>query len=198
MHGKRIGLNVIRLLLCGLLLVLLGCATTTGGSVDLGTPVNANKQQEKIVAVSTLAAYKAAVEALRELNMSITGEYADGASAEMKSKSADNEIVWVKITSISAVSCKVTVSVDVFATESRSRSILTSILKNLPDESTASQVRQIKDNLKQPENITAGTFQQPVQNEDDKSPVDMQQDELKPMPKEVVTEKSLPLEPVAQ
>jgi hypothetical protein len=191
MNDKISVLHLIRFLLCGLLLVQVGCANTSGSGMDVGKIFNANKQIEKTVSVSASAAYNATVAALRELNLSITGEYGDGASVEIKSKFADNNVAWVEITSISAVSCRVTVSVDVFADESRSRSILTSILKNLPNESTASELPQTKENLKQPKNSKADTFQQPAQNEDDSSAVDRQPEELQPLPKEVVTEKSL-------
>ena len=191
MHDKKIVLNLIRYLLCGLLLVQMGCAAKNIGGVDVGRIINPNKQLEETVAVSTLSAYKATVVALRELNMSVIAGYGDGTSVQMKSKSADNEIAWIEITSITSRSCKVAVSVDVFSDESRSRSILTSIMKNLPDESAASESRQIKDNLKQPENLTTGTFQQPVQNEEEWSTVDTHPEELKQLPKEVVTEKSL-------
>jgi hypothetical protein len=191
MYDKIFVSKLIRYLLCGLLLIQMGCATTTGGVVDVGRILNTNKQLEETVAVSTLAAYKATVAALRELNMSITAEYGDGTSVELRSKSVDNEMAWIEITSISAVSCKVTVSVDVFADESRSRSILTYILKNLSDKSTASELHQIKDNMKQSENQTTGTFQQPAQNDEEWSTGDTHSEELKPLPKEVVTEKSL-------
>jgi hypothetical protein len=191
MHDKVFGLNLIRCLLCGLLLVQIGCATATGGGADVGTIVNANKQLEKTVDVSALAAYKATVAAIRELNMSITGEYRDGKSVEMKSKFPDSEIAWVEITSISAVSCKVIVRVGVFADESRSRSLLTTIMKNLPNESTASEIQPVNDKLKQSEDVSAGTLQQPVKSEEDKSAVDTQAERLKPMPQEIVTEKSL-------
>jgi len=191
MRDKIFVLDLIRYLLGGLLLVQMGCVTTTGGVVDVGRITNTNRQLEETAAVSTLAAYKATVAALRELDMSITALYGDGTSVEMKSRAADNEMAWIKITSISAVSCKVTVSVDVFADESRSRSILTAIMKNLPNESAASEFHQIKNNLNQPENLTTGTFQQPVQNEEEWSTVGTHPEELKPRPKEVVTEKSL-------
>ena len=191
MCDKKIALNLIRYLICGLLLVPMGCATKTGSGVDVGRIINVNNQLEETVAVSTLSAYKATVAALRELNMSIIAGYGDGTSVEMKSKSADNAIAWIEITSITALSCKVTVSVDVYSDESRSRSILTAIMKNLPAESAASELHQIKDNLKQPENLTTGTFQQPVQNEEEWSTLDTHPEELKQLPKEDVTEKSL-------
>jgi hypothetical protein len=191
MHYKVFGLNLITCLLCGLLLVQIGCATATGGGADVGTIINANKQLEKTVDVSALAAYKATVAAIRELNMSITGEYRDGKSVEMKSKFPDSEIAWVEITSLSAVSCKVIVRVGVFADESRSRSLLTTIMKNLPNESTASEMQPVNDKLKQSEDVSAGTLQQPVKSEEDKSAVDTQAEGLKPMPQEIVTEKSL-------
>ena len=191
MCDKKIALNLIRYLICGLLLVPMGCATKTGSGVDVGRIINVNNQLEETVAVSTLSAYKATVAALRELNMSIIAGYGEGTSVEMKSKSADNAIAWIEITSITALSCKVTVSVDVYSDESRSRSILTAIMKNLPAESAASELHQIKDNLKQPENLTTGTFQQPVQNEEEWSTLDTHPEELKQMPKEDITEKSL-------
>ena len=191
MCDKKIALNLIRYLICGLLLVPMGCATKTGSGVDVGRIINVNNQLEETVAVSTLSAYKATVAALRELNMSIIAGYGEGTSVEMKSKSADNAIAWIEITSITALSCKVTVSVDVYSDESRSRSILTAIMKNLPAESAASELHQIKDNLKQPENLTTGTFQQPVQNEEEWSTLDTHPEELKQLPKEDITEKSL-------
>jgi len=191
MCDKKIVSNLIRYLICGLLFVPMGCATKTGGGVDVGRIINVNNQLEETVAVSTLSVYKATVAALRELNMSIIAGYGDGTSVEMKSKSADNAIAWIEITSITALSCKVTVSVDVYSDESRSRSILTAIMKNLPAESAASELHQIKDNLKQPENLTTGTFQQPVQKEEEWSTRDTHPEELKQLPKEDVTEKSL-------
>ena len=191
MCDKKIALNLIRYLICGLLFVPMGCATKTGSGVDVGRIINVNNQLEETVAVSTLSVYKATVAALRELNMSIIAGYGDGTSVEMKSKSADNAIAWIEITSITALSCKVTVSVDVYSDESRSRSILTAIMKNLPAESAASELHQIKDNLKQPENLTTGTFQQPVQNEEEWSTLDTHPEELKQLPKEDITEKSL-------
>ena len=191
MCDKKIALNLIRYLICGLLLVPMGCATKTGSGVDVGRIINVNNQLEETVAVSTLSAYKATVAALRELNMSIIAGFGDGTSVEMKSKSADNAIAWIEITSITALSCKVTVSVDVYSGESSSRSILTAIMKNLPAESAASELHQIKDNLKQPENLTTGTFQQPVQNEEEWSTLDTHPEELKQLPKEDITEKSL-------
>jgi len=130
------------------------------------------------------------VAALRELNMSIIAGYGDGTSVEMKSKSADNAIAWIEITSITALSCKVTVSVDVYSDESRSRSILTAIMKNLPAESAGLRTAPIKDNLKQPENLTHRYFQQPVQKEEEWSTRDTHPEELKQLPKEDVTEKS--------
>ena len=191
MHDKVFGLNLIRCLLCGLLLVQIGCATATGGGTDVGAVINANKQLEKTVEVSALAAYNATVAALRELNMSITGEYRDGTSVEMRSKFADNKTAWVEIISISTVSCKIIVRVDVFADESRSRSLLTTIMKNLPNESTASDMQPVNDKLRQSENVSAETFQPPVKNGEDESAVDTKAEDLKPRPKEIVTEKSL-------
>ena len=191
MCDKKIVLNLIRYLVCGLLLVPMGCATKSGWGVDVGKIINVNKQLEETVAVSTLSAYKATVAALRELNMSVIAGYGDGTSVEMKSKTADNKIAWIEITSVTALSCKVTVSVDVYSDESRSRAILTSIMKNLPYESSVSELGQINDNLKQPEVLTTGNSQQPVQNEEEWSTVDTHPEELKQLPKEVVTEKSL-------
>jgi len=166
-----------------------------GGGVDVERIINVNKQLEETVAGSTLSAYKATVAALRELNMSIIAGYGDGTSVEMKSKSADNAIAWIEITSVTALSCKVTVSVDAYSDESRSRSILTAIMKNLPDESAATELHQIKDNLRQTETPTTDTFQQPVQNEEEWSKLDTHPEELKQLPKEDVTEKSLLQEP---
>ena len=195
MCDKKIALNLIRYLLCGFLFVPMGCATKTGGGVDFERILNVNQQLEETVAVSTHSAYKATVAALRELNMSIIAGYGDGTSVEMQSKSADNAIAWIEITSITALSWEVTVSVDVYSDESRSRSILTAIMKNLPAESVATELHQTKDNLKQPGTPTTGTFQQPVQNEEEWSTVDTHPEELKQLPKEVVTEKSLLQEP---
>jgi len=191
MHDKIHGLNLIRFLLCGLLIVQIGCATATGGGTDIGTVINANKQVVKTLEVSAFSAYKATVAALRELNMSITGEYQTGTSMEMKSKFPDSEIAWIEIISISPVSCKITVRVGVFANESRSRSLLTAILNNLPNESAASEMQPLKNKLHESENISPGSFQQPMQNDEDQSTVDKKADELKPLPKDVVTEKSL-------
>ena len=195
MCDKKIALNLIRYLLCGLLVVPMGCATNTGGGVDVGRILNVNKQLEEMVAVSTLSAYKATVAALRELNMSIIAEYGDGTSVEMKSRSADNAIAWIEITSVNALACKVTVSIDAYSDESRSRSILTAIMKHLPDESAATELHQIKDNLKQAETQATGNFQQPVQNEEEWSTLDTHPEELNQLPKEDVTEKSLLQEP---
>jgi hypothetical protein len=192
MNYKAFGLNLIRFLLCGLLLVQMGCAATNSGVADIRTSINANKQLEETVSASALTAYKATVAALTELNMSITGQYQDGTSVGMKSKFADSDTVWIEITSISAVSCMVAVRVGVFANESlRARAILTAILKNLPNDSTASEMQSVTDNLKQSDNFTTDTFRQPVQSEDDNSSVDTRVEELKPRPQEVVTEKSL-------
>ena len=195
MCDKKIALNLIRYLLCGLIAGPMGCATKMGGGVDVGRILNVNKQLEETGAVSKLSAYKATVAALRELNMSIIAGYGDGTSVEMKSKSADNAIAWIEITSVTALACKVTVSVDAYSDESRSLSILTAIMKNLRDESAATELPQIKDNLKQPETQTIGTFQQPVQNEEEWSTLDTHPEELKQLPKEDVTEKSLLQEP---
>jgi hypothetical protein len=191
MYDKIIGLNLIRFLLCGLLLVQMGCVTTTGGVADVGRIIHANKQIDETVAVSALAAYKATVAALWELNMSIAAAYGDGTSVQMKTKFADNEIAFVEIIPISAASCKVTISVDRFTDESRLRSILAAIVKNLPNESTASDLHPIKDNLKESGNVATGAVQQPAKDEGDRSTVDTQPDQLKPLPKEIVTEKSL-------
>jgi hypothetical protein len=191
MYDKIIGLKLIRFLQCGLLLAQIGCVTTNGGVADVGRIIHANQQLDETVAVSALAAYKATVAAIQELNMSITAAYGDGTSVEMKTKFADNDIAFVEITPISAASCKVTVSVDRFTNESRSRAILTAILKNLPNESSASELPPIKDNLKESGNLATDTVQQPAQTEGDRSTVDTQPGQLKPLPKEIVTEKSL-------
>jgi len=191
MHYKACGLNLIRFLLCGLLLVQMGCATMSSDIADIKTVINANKQLEEKVDVPALEAYKATVAALTELNMSITGQYQDGTSMGMKSKS-DSDTVWIEITSISTVSCMVAVRVGVFANESpRARAILAAILKNLPNESTASEMQPVQDNLKQTDNFTTDTLQQPLQNENDRSSADTPSEELKPLPQEIVTEKSL-------
>jgi hypothetical protein len=192
MHYKAVGLNLIRFPLCGLLLVQMGCSTMSSGIADMNTAINANKQIEENVNVSALAAYKAAVAALTELNMSITGQYQDGTSVGMKSKFADSDTVWIEITSISTVSCMVAVRVGVFANEhARARAILAAIVKNLPNESTESEMQPVQDKLKQTDNVTTDTLQQPLQNENDGSSADTPSEELKPLPQEIVTEKSL-------
>jgi hypothetical protein len=192
MHDKVFGLKLIRFLLCGLFLVQIGCATMSSGIADIKTAINADKQLEEKVDVSALAAYEATIAALTELNMSITGQYQDGTSVGIKSKS-DSDTVWIEITSISTVSCMVAVRVGVFANESpRARAILSAILKNLPNASTASEMQPIQDNnLKQTDNFTTDTLQQTLQNENDTSSADTPSEELKPLPQEIVTEKSL-------
>jgi hypothetical protein len=163
----------------------------SSGIADIKTAINANKQLEEKVDVSALAAYRATVEALTELNMSITGQYQDGTSVGMKAKS-DTDTVWIEITSISTVSCMVAVRVGVFANESpRARAILAAIVKNLPHESTTSEMQPVQDNLKQTDNFNADTLRQPLQNENDGSSADTPSEELKPLPQEIVTEKSL-------
>ena len=72
MYDKIIGLKLIRFLQCGLLLVQIGCVTTNGGVADVGRIIHANQQLDETVAVSALAAYKATVAAIQELNMSIS------------------------------------------------------------------------------------------------------------------------------
>ena len=54
MCDKKIVSNLIRYLICGLLFVPMGCATKTGGGVDLGRIINVNNQLEETVDVSTL------------------------------------------------------------------------------------------------------------------------------------------------
>ncbi len=191
MHDKAFGLKLIRFLLCGLFLVQMACATMSSGVADIKTAINADKQLEEKVNVSALAAYEATVATLTELNMSITGQYQDGTSVGIKSKS-DSDTVWIEITSISTESCMVAVRVGVFANESpRARAILAAILTNLPNASTASEMQPVQDNLKQTDNFTTDTLQQPVQNENDTSSADTPSEELKPLPQEIVTEKSL-------
>lgn len=185
MHDKIFGKFMTGLILCGLLLVQAGCSR----GVDVGRLTNPNRPLEQTVAASTLATYKAAMAALRELNMSIIGEYYGNSAVDMKTEFADKTIAWIEITSLNAVSCKVAVNVDVLSDESRSRSILTAILKNLPNESAVSEMRPIKDDLKkQPENSSV----LPELKDENSSALDVHETEkIKPMPKEVVTEKNL-------
>lgn len=191
MYYKMVESDLIRLLLCVFLLFQCGCAATTDGGVDIGTLINANKRLDETLPVSTLTAYNATIAALRELNMSITSLYDYGSSVEIKSRFTDNEIAWIEITPINTGSCKVAVIVDVLANESRPRSLLTYILKNLPTESASSELQKVKEKPSHPENRPAGSFEQPAQNVEDGSTVDRQPETLKPLPKEIVTEKSL-------
>ncbi len=186
MYHKISGLNLIRFLLCCLLIISAGCASKSGGGVDIGSVVNANKQISKTVPVSSIDAYKAAVATLGQLNMPITAQYGDAKSMGMKSKFADNQVAWVDIRAINPTSCRITVSVDVFSDESRSRSLLESILGNVPNASAESGSYQTQ--VKQPDSPAVGSFNQPSQ---DRSTSEEYPEQLKPLPKEVVTEKSL-------
>jgi hypothetical protein len=64
-------------------------------------------------------------------------------------------------------------------------------MKNLPSASTASEMQPAQDNSKQTDNFTTDTLHQPLQNENDGSSADTPSEELKPLPQEIVTEKSL-------
>ncbi len=172
--------------LCSLMIALAGCSTTADRGVDIGSVVNANKQVEQRLSVPPITAYKASIAAFRELNMPIIAEYSDETSMGMKSRFSDNEVAWVDITPVSANSCRVTVSVDVFADESRSRSILAAIDRNLPEGSTASELPQKTEQTKESDAAKSGSPQQPAQEQSDVYP-----EQLKPLPKEEVTEKSL-------
>ncbi len=172
-------------LLCCLMIASAGCSTTSR-SVDIGTVVNANKQVEEIMPVPPITAYKAAIAAFRELNMPIIAEFSDEASMGIKSRFADRAVAWVDITSTAANSCRVTVSVDVFSDESRSKAILAAIERNLPN-GNASESPQTGEQVKQPDVANSGSSQQPEQS--DQSEVYPEQ--LKPLPKEEIKEKSL-------
>jgi len=190
MHNKISGLNLVGLFLFCLLFLPAGCARSTGDSVDIGRIVNANKQVAENVSVSMLDAYKATVAAFKELGMPIIAEYGGGTSMGLKSRFADNNVAWVEIASVGAAVCRITVSVDVFADESRSQTILASILNNLPGGSAMNEPPKIREEAKQKSTYGSGDFQQPQQ-KDDSMPAETKPQQLKPLPKEDITEKSL-------
>jgi len=189
MH-KISGLKLIGLFISCLLVLPVGCTRSTGDGVDMGRIVNANKQVSENVSASMLEAYKATVAAFKELNMPITAEYSGSASMGMKSRLADDKVAWVEITSVSASVCRITVSVDVFADESRSRTILSSILNNLSTGSALHYSPQRREDIKQPDSYNGDYMGQSEQNENTPS-LDTKPQQLKPLPKEDITEKSL-------
>ncbi len=173
--------HIIGSFLCGSVLLLAGCASSP---VDLGTITNPNKAVEQTVNASTLSAYKATMAALGDLQMSLLGDYHSDSSVEIKSRFADNEVAWVEITSLGADSCRITVRVGILANESRSRSVLSAIVNQIPNASAAS-------NKRAPAELNRAASVRESQKYDNDQADDVQNGELKPLPKDDVGVKSL-------
>ncbi len=125
---------VIMLLCCIVAFAQLGCvaAIVGGAAAGAGTVIYVKGQIEDTVNASTTDVYRATLAALKDLQMPIVGDEHDGLTLELKSRFADGKTTWIKVSSISAVSSKITIRVGTFGDEYRSRTLLTQIERNLP------------------------------------------------------------------
>lgn len=124
---------IIMLLCCVVAFAQIGCvaAVIGGAAAGAGTVIYVKGQIEDTVDASTTSVYAATMTALKELQMPVIGDEHDGLSVELKSQFADGKTAWIKVTSISPVSSKITIRVGTFGDEYKSRSLLTQIEKNL-------------------------------------------------------------------
>jgi hypothetical protein len=190
MRDKISGLKFAEIMLCLLVLFQLGCTANSGGSATLDKLMNPNDRIVENVPASSFDAYRAAISAMKELNMPIVAQYGDGSSVQLKSRSSENDVAWVEITPISGGMSKVAVSVDVMSGESRSREILSAIVRNLSNISPVSAQGQSGETSRQNYNSSAGIISKPPQEQDNTQFTD-QPEILKPLPKEDIQEKSL-------
>jgi hypothetical protein len=125
--------TVGRMLMLGLIVVnTAGCFwLVVGAAAGAGGVIWATGKLKQELNVSVDTAHKAALKALKDLELPVIVDKKDQLTVKMESEFSDGARVWIDIDSITVKSCKIEVRVGTMGDERRSREILQTIQRYL-------------------------------------------------------------------